>query len=341
MSKIRKFILLLGFIVIPVVASLVTFLGLNAAGVIISDTTPLVYTVDPVSKAYDGSPLRASSATLTEGELKEGHRAQFTFSGEVTNVGEGEGDVIVKIVNQNNVDVTSEYSIEVVPGKLTVTKQSLSVLLDDCVMEYNGGELVCDNYKIVSGYLANGHRVVPTTSDAVLVGVNDELPAAEDFIPVIYDGSGYDVSSNYEIAFSIGQNVKIEPRKLVLKPSDLTETYNGLLHDIDSYEILDGSLVKGHQIEVTYSYNGETIERGFSSPVKNAQIYIENVRIYTMSNGMEVDVTDNYNLDYDTPGNVTIKKAQVEIELNDISLLSNGYSLTDVDGYDSSKLYTL
>ena len=74
---------------------------------------------------YDGTPLTCSEYVIESGELAEGHTISLiTMSGSQTEIGRSENIITyVLIVDQEQKDVTSNYSLDFKPGTLKVTFQ--------------------------------------------------------------------------------------------------------------------------------------------------------------------------------------------------------------------------
>ena len=128
MSKLRSIIFILGSILICAISSVVTFFGLSSAGAIVTDPIDLVFTLEDLTKKYDGQPLVPDSYEL-EGELINGHKIQVTYDGSQTSVGQSESDINVKVIDEDNKDVTRQYDIIVNKGTLTVDKAPLDISL--------------------------------------------------------------------------------------------------------------------------------------------------------------------------------------------------------------------
>ena len=73
---------------------------------------------------YDGKEHtgKYEDAKITFGELVAGHTLEPTYVNTITDVGEIENKAIFVIVDENGVDVTENYLITTVFGKITVTK---------------------------------------------------------------------------------------------------------------------------------------------------------------------------------------------------------------------------
>ena len=76
-------------------------------------------------KKYDGTPLSSEEYSFEQGELMEGHRVAVCETvGEQTEIGRSDNIIRqILIVDANGEDVTSNYSIKLLSGKLKVTYQ--------------------------------------------------------------------------------------------------------------------------------------------------------------------------------------------------------------------------
>ena len=77
------------------------------------------------TKTYDGTPLTCSEYTIVEGALLNGHTiVNYEITGSQTEIGRSD-HIISKIQIQDEFgnDVTANYSIVLLPGRLTVTKR--------------------------------------------------------------------------------------------------------------------------------------------------------------------------------------------------------------------------
>lgn len=297
------------------ISSVVTFFGLSSAGAIVTDPIDLIFTLEDLSKNYDGQPLTPDSYEL-EGELINGHKVQVTYSGSQTNVGESNSDINVKVIDEDNRDVTRQYDIIVNPGTLTVEKNPISISLDDCEMVYNGQELVTDQFKINSGSLVDGHKIVPSVPTSNLVNVGDVI--SDEIEPIIYDAFGNNVTSNYDINFTIG-DISIVERHLAIRPIGGSKTYDGTPLGVSSYEIIGGSLVDGQVLDVQYkALEGGAYPRTDAGKTK---VGIQSVEIkeWSEENNRWVFVTDNYSISYDEVCYVEVLKKDLTLATKSIT----------------------
>lgn len=79
---------------------------------------------DDATKVYDGQALYCDSFIITAGMLLEGHRiVDVQYEGSQTNIGRSECSIrYFRIVDDYGNDVTANYSVDLEPGKLRVTR---------------------------------------------------------------------------------------------------------------------------------------------------------------------------------------------------------------------------
>ncbi len=297
------------------ISSVVTFFGLSSAGAIVTDPIDLVFTLEDLSKNYDGQPLTPDSYEL-DGELINGHKVQVTYAGSQTNVGQSESDINVKVLDEDNKDVTRQYDIIVNPGTLTIEKNPISISLDDCEMVYSGQELVTDQFKINSGSLVEGHKIVPSVPTSNLVNVGDVI--SDEIEPIIYDAFGNNVTDNYDIKFTIG-DISIVERHLAIRPIGGSKTYDGTPLAVTSYEIIGGSLVDGQVLDVQY----KALEGGAYPRIDagKTKVGIESVEIkeWSEKDNRWVYVTDNYSISSDEVCYIEILKKDLTLATKSIT----------------------
>ena len=276
----------LGCIILIILSSLSTYTLLLTTGVLANEKIAITYTLGTKTKTYDAKTYSYADAdfTISEGSLLEGDRAVFEVISNYTEVGTYEIYYNVEIYDEDGANVSNNYKIKTTPGSLTIEQRYLHVVLTNNNLE-NGLISLNDYYLIDNTYLVDGQQLMLRNDSAELLGV--------------VGPNGINLSDNYNIQISYDYE-----NELVLKVEDITKTYDG--KDIVlNYEILSGSLNENDKLEVTY----ETVS-------KNVGTYEVAIIDYKILNG-EVDVTGDYAITT-LPGNVTINKANLEIEVNDI-----------------------
>ena len=325
MSKFRTSILIVGMLVIIVAAALLTVFALFATGVVVTERIELYYIVKDAEKVYDGTPLVADSYELVVGELQEGHRAVIEITGAQTEAGESKSSLSIKICDKAGYDVTNSYKIGVSGGRLKVTRRNIAVTLNDAEVMYDGTKVSFEDYTVTEGELVTGHKIAGSQS-AQLINVNDRLPS--DLKPVVFDAVGNDVTKNYNVDFTMGE-IRVVPRPLSVKPADAVKVYDGVEVTLGDVEIYNGSLAEGQyfkNIEINY---GDTSY----IDVCDAVTRITKIAIYQIIGSEEVDVTENYDLDYiSETGIVRIEKRVLTITAKSQSWLYDGTDHTVTNG---------
>lgn len=314
MSNFRSAILIIGLAVFFVASALLTVLILYVSGVILTDPIELVYSVDDIEKVYDGEPLKAENYRLESGEILEGHSATVEIKGSQTDAGTGESTLEIKFFDKNGFDVSKEYSVKVLSGKLTVTPQDITVAIRDTQVIYNGLEVDFEKYDVLEGALAAGHRIAAAAKTSI-VNVGDRLDM-QALQPLVFNAQGAPVTQNYNITFdTVG--VEIVPRPVRLVPENVTRVYDGTVVAADKFTVASGSLVSGHSVEVRLV----TTDGGAAEAQNVSRTHIK-IGSVTITDESGATVTDNYDVDYTETAYLEITKRPITVVLN---YISDGY----------------
>lgn len=95
-------------------------------GDLIIKPASITFKADDAQKAYDGTELICHGYTIASGILAEGHYVgEILYSGSQTSIGRSDNKIVyIAIYDQNGNDVTKNYSVTLLAGKLRVTRQS-------------------------------------------------------------------------------------------------------------------------------------------------------------------------------------------------------------------------
>ena len=196
----------------------------------------------------------------------------------ITNVGEALNTPICRVSNASGADVTENYNILCMDGKLTVLPRTLVIETASQTKEYDGTPLQNHTYYFLSeSDLLEGHRVesvmFPEQSYIVNVGVlSNEIASVK-----IVDESGNDVSYNYELQPRLGE-LSITPRPITVRSGSAAKDYDGTPLTCDEFSIVSITQpISGHTVEVALS--GERTEVGESENVF-AEVQILDARPY-------------------------------------------------------------
>lgn len=348
--KSRTSLFVIGIMIAMIAASLLTVLVMFLTGVIAKEKPELEFTVNEVeAKEYDGEPLKASGFRWASGfgNLKEGHRVEGEVRGSQTNYGTSETDLRVKVYDEQDSDVTNEYSIKVNNCDLTVLPREITVVLEAQKVQYSGKEVAIDFYKVYSGIrmkimpgeeeteMIEGHKLV-VSFPGKFENVGDKLPDFDDWADEnfkIYDAAGVDVTNNYKMARGLSGSgtIEIVPRRIRVKAYDTEKYYDGTPIE-GKYEVI-GSLAEGDFIgEVKYVENvkGKEVDVSPFSQVDSKEVKISGIDFYRQEGYNLVQVnSDNYKLetseDYVT---LAVKKRPVTVDAKDLVKVYDGEPLS-------------
>lgn len=352
--KSRTSLFVIGILIAMLAASLLTVLALFLTGTLAPNRPLLEFTVKAVAaKEYDGTPLVAEAYDWESGakNLKDGHKLEGRFYGAQTDVGVSDSDLRVKVYDEKDRDVTSEYSIKVNNCELRVLRRAITVFLEPGQIQYSGKEIPIENYAIYDGHIAtpDSDREMELIEGQKLIvsfpgqfeNVGDKLPAfkewkAENF--KVYNVMGNDVSDNYVFAWGMAKNGTIEiiPRIIKVKALDAEKYYDGTPIDgKGKYEVI-GSLAEGEYVSGVEFEDEDGNE--LSANVGEYKVKVSKVSFYKQD-GFNVVPAENYiwkSDDDDVYGTFTVKKRPVTVWAEDIVKLYDGESLSvDNDSFST------
>jgi hypothetical protein len=252
------------------------------------------------SKVYTGSEQEITDFTTT-GLVGGAVLSGITYSAKGTNVGTYGGSFSgTPVITANGVDVTENYKITNIPGKLTITKASLALTNEasPATRTYTGHEQEVTDFTttgLVGGAVLSG---ITYSAKGTNVGTYD---GAFSGTPVIKVGD-VDVTENYVITN--------KPSTLTITKADFNLTNTGAsaskVYTGSEQEITDFTtegLLDGHKLSgVSYSAKGKNVGTYTGTFSGTAKI--------TDAGGN--DVTENYAIT-NTPGTLTITKASLAL----------------------------
>ncbi|MDE6441719.1 MAG: transglutaminase-like domain-containing protein [Clostridia bacterium] len=252
----------------------------------------------------------SNETPLAEGDFEEVYVRVFR-----TQAGEYENEIYFKIYKQTangNVEVTSNYEINVSSGTLTVNKRTLEITTADLTAVYDGLEKWDNGFTLAQSSLSAlteaGHTISVT-------GNTVEKNAGEyenklDF--VITDEDGNDVTSNYAFSFTYG-TLKIAPRPLTCTTYSAEWIYDGQTHsDNSGFVILkDSTSSYASDDEIAYFIEGSQMH------VKEVKDSCKNqIKVGVVNSVTGEDVTDNYAVNY-ICGDLTVLPRPINVKVDD------------------------
>jgi hypothetical protein len=278
------------------------------------EVTPRPVTIKPVDviKVYDGWVLQSNDIEITSGNLVLDHEILFSIAGTQLNVGVGGSEISDYMIQSSGMDVTVNYEITLDNGTLTVTPRPITIETIGAMKVYDGEALFNLDYQVNSGNLVLDHYIEVT----LYTSITDVSNALNELEITIYDGMNQYMNDNYEIEY-LYQVLEVTQRPITIKPVDLIKVYDGESLVSNTAEIILGSLVMDHTIEIETS-GSQTNVGSSSNPITAVHLWNNNL-----------DVTHNYQVTLEagtlevTPRPITIKPVDLIKVYDGLPLTSN------------------
>ena len=265
-----------------------------------------------VSKVYDGLVLTSNVVEFVDGtSIVDGHDIVIEADGAILDAGSCDNNVTRYQILKGDRDITYNYIVETVKGKLIIEKRLITIKPVDVRKEYDGEYLISDLTEVIDGSLPDNHQLICYTD-----GFLDDIGLCENNI-VYYEimFNGKDVSYNFIVTKEAGI-LEIIKRNLRFKPVDIIKEYDGIPLSSDEIEFLDGtSLVNGHELIVETNGYIEGIGSCINSVIDWKILYNNK------------DYADKYNVEIED-GYLEVKKRHLEIKPADASKFYDGLPLT-------------
>ncbi|MCR5625113.1 MAG: hypothetical protein K6G11_07730, partial [Lachnospiraceae bacterium] len=326
------------------------------------------------SKSYDGTALTCNDYIIHDsGEEDKGLASTdkisaITITGSQTTVGEHPNAITensVRITNNLSEDVTGDYNITLINGKLTVGQgTSITLTAGSDSKTYDGTPLTCSDYEITRGKLATGHRIskIGFTSTSTITDagtVSNVIDKAT--IKVVDDnnkdseGNPVDVTSNYTFATLTG-DLTINKADIKVTALDRTKVYDGTALAGDTYTIAnadesivlkmsksdttDKEIVKGNSslgfdklLAKVLGEGGAVKTVTFAGSVTEADEENVNINSITLvipastdNSTAEKDITGNFNITY-VQGTLSVTARYIKVKAVDSSKEFDGEAL--------------
>lgn len=268
---------------------------------------PITITSADDSKEYDGIRLTNSGFNVTSGTLVAGQEADVEVTGGITNIGTLPNSIGEVKILDGDIDVTDNYEINVVTGRLTITPKEVIITVGDAEKVYGTEDpdftgtvtgLINDYDLILSGY-----RRINNDED---VGVYEDV-----LIPEFVISSNYTVTVNkgtFTINKAIGADLIIE---------DYEGIYDGDSHSIEVLNTIEGDTV----YYKVGSGNWTTTNPGFADVGEyTVQVKVENPNYLDRTGVGKVKIT---------PRAITIKANDGLRVYNGLPLINLGHQVTN------------
>ena len=282
----------------------------------------ITVTANSATETYDGTEKTVSGVTGTTPTNDKG--ATFTVeglsatvsgtdAGEYTN--EVSGTPVVKDAAGN--DVTSQFKVKTVNGKLVIDKRAVTIKPKDATKAYDGKPLKATEWEVVSGSFVDGQSIADPQYD----GSQTVPGSSESSITWSYaEGTNAD---NYNItaakgSLTVTDRADGEKYEITVTANSAEFTYDGNGHMAEGFKTL----------EFTVDGNEYTVS-GLSASVSgtDAGIYPNNVTgTAKVTDAAGNDVTDQFSVTTES-GSLVINKAKATIAPKDATKAYDGTDL--------------
>ena len=170
------------------------------------------------------------------------------------------------IVDPSGADVTHLYDIYTDFGTITIERCPITVYSPDKSKPYDGTPLVSNLIYISAGKLAKGHIFVPNATTSITD------PGKQSILPLysIINENGVDVTDQYRITDNLG-TLTVLPVPVRIITHSASKIYDGKPLSLNQWEIVHGSVLEGHQLEVKCTT--EISEVGVHENLANVTVY--------------------------------------------------------------------
>lgn len=288
---------------------------------------PITITANDITDAVYGDSITIGPSSVTVSDLVDGHvLTQITGTADTSKAGNGSVklDANSAVIMKDSEDVTSNYSITLKDGKLTVAKKEIELDWSNLTFTYNG-EIQAPSATIKSGVVG---------SDSVTVTVSGGQRDADDSITATasIDNANYkikesDKTANYqinkvELTFDIPDKNAYVNDTVVVTASELMGNPAG------------SALVSGD------SFDNITVSADTSTMTAENETKEIDITSYQIMRGSD-DVTDNYIITFNK-GKLTVNQCSIVIDtMPEIEDIIYGDVLKDSDFIDQTDAVVL
>ncbi len=288
-----------------------------------ADKYEITVTANSATKTYDGTEKTVSGVTDTTFTNDKG--AQFTVEGlsatvSGTDAGEYANEVsgtpVVKDAAGN--DVTSQFKVKTVNGKLVIDKRAVTIKPKDATKAYDGEPLKATEWEVVSGSFVDGQSIANPQYDG-----SQTVPGSSESSITEWDYAEGTNADNYNItaakgSLTVTDRADGEKYEITVTANSAEFSYDGNEHAVEGFETLEFP-VDGNKYTVS----------GLSASVSgtDAGTYPNNVTgTAKVTDAAGNDVTSQFSVTTES-GSLVINKAKATIAPKDATKAYDGTDL--------------
>ncbi len=276
---------------------------------------PVTVTTASDTKAYDGTPLTNSEATI-EG-LVDGETATATANGTITDPGSTENTYTIEWDTAK----ASNYTITDNLGTLTVTGATIKITAKDASKVYNGsaqngygftdpiigtGDTIDTDEYTIEGLAAGDVLIITDYVSATGTNVATYENGSFEHADITITRDGEDITAEFYTTITpIAGKLTITKAPLTITADSTSKPYDGTALTDDGWQDTAPVGLQGTDTVDNVTVTGSQTEVGSSANTPSVAV---------IKNGDGVDVTANYNITY-TPGTLTVTDENIDPSL--------------------------
>ena len=280
-----------------------------------ADKYEITVTANSATETYDGTEKTVSGVTVfgvTDTTFTNDKGARFTVEGlsaSVSGTDAGEyanevsGTPVVKDAAGN--DVTSQFKVKTVNGKLVIDKRAVTIKPKDATKAYDGEPLKATEWEVVSGSFVNGQSIADPQ-----YGGSQTVPGSSESSITTWGYAEDTNADNYRItaakgSLTVTDRADGEKYKIAVTANSAEFTYDGNEHAVEGFETLEFT-VDGN--EYTVSGLSASVVKTDAGTYSNA--ITGTAKVVDASGN---DVTDQFSVTTKS-GSLVIKQASVHMK---------------------------
>lgn len=306
MVRLKKQIIIISLFIASIIGVLLAFFTLKALG-FIHKGIELEITVSDKVCYYSGGLIYADNYEITKGALSDGDILSVEYLNPAINVGDYYTSLNAKVMHEET-DVTDNYHIVVRNGKLKIEKRNITV---ECMYDVYPSEDMFNSLalRLRTGYISPNEHLVPYEKNRYQRG-----DSQYDIGAYVYDSTGNNVSSNYEITVI---NPEILKPEIVITTPSQSFVYDGTEHSATNYSII--GLSKGDYLDIDNITPTKVVnvnKNGYQNILKESEVIIRD--------RTGIDVTGYYNITIENLGLLMVLPLDVNVSTSSSSFTYDG-----------------
>ena len=232
-----------------------------------------------VTKVYDGEPLYARNElkipynSAIEILISKGFTYEVQVSGSRTEIGVSESIILsFKLFAPNGEDVTEQFEITYLTGKVRITKQQVIIVLYDIQKTYDGKPISYNANDYWIKQIPDGYTLEFALKGSITNTGEFDVEKLYELPYVIRNEVGEDVTDQYYLQIE-GRGLRVNRRYIEITSESVKREYNGEALTDDTIIVTFGSIIKGHTL--TCKVTGSITDIGYTDNTIEGYVIVD------------------------------------------------------------------